>query len=109
MEGWTWMSRIELGNSRKCSSAPEALWILAGGETTGHRSPKFFQPWRGAGPKLRSGAPPGRGFTPHPVPVVSPPANIRRLSGTKNGKLFLEIYICRKGVVYEDCAGRAAL
>jgi hypothetical protein len=34
---------------------------------------------------------PGREFQLHAVPVVSPPANIRCPSGTKNGRLFIEI------------------
>ena len=58
--------------------------ILAGGETTGMSALKLFQPLRGERLKLRSGALPGREFPLSQVPVVSPPANIRRPSGTKN-------------------------
>jgi len=50
---------------KKCLSAPEAPGRLAGGETTGYRSPKLFQPGKRDRSKLRSGA------LPPQIPIAS--------------------------------------
>src|SRR2546428_85573 len=55
----------------------------SGGSTTGNSSKISFQPRRGDRPELRSAVPPGLEDYVDAVPVVLPPANIRRPSGTK--------------------------
>src|SRR5262245_27806849 len=77
---------------KKCPSAPEAPGRLAGGETTGYRRPKLFQPGMATDQSFSPTRFQGK-FPSPPVPVVSPPANLRCHPGTKIEKLLLEIYI----------------
>src|SRR5262245_29026213 len=80
------------GIQENALAAPEALRILAGGETTGAKCGWYSRP--GRAPDRSFSLSPFQGWKSFGLqyPVVSPPANIRCPSGTKTEKLSLEIY-----------------
>src|SRR5262245_7468195 len=73
---------IGIYTNRGCVFVPEGHRKLAGGGTTGTASTQSSRPER-ATDQARSVAPAGARWSFQLVPVVPPPANFRRASGTK--------------------------